>query len=124
MTEPELIALIGTAGTAVAAGLRWALRLWASVRRDDRTAAAASAAQASADHRQMIDALIAQARSMAELGGKIETLAAKLDTLVQWRDRTPVEGYAVPIDPEDERRRQAKTAPRGYRSPRPGGHDD
>lgn len=124
MTEPELLALIGGAGTAIAAGLRWALRLWATVRREDIEAARTAAAMVSADHRQMIDALIAQARSMAELGGKIETLAARLDTLVEWRDRTPVEGYAVPIDPEDDRRRRAQTAPRGYRPPRPGGHDD
>lgn len=115
MTESELLALIGAAGTAIAAGLRWALRLWATVRREAIAGAAASAAQASADHRQMIDALVGQARSMAELGGKIEALAARLDTLVEWRDRTPVEF-------DDERPRQR--TPHGYRPPARGGRDD
>ena len=116
MTEAELIALITGGGTAVAAGLRWALKLWATVRREAIAATAASAAQASADHRQMIDALIAQARSMAELGGKIEALAAQLNTLVEWRERTPV-------DFADERPRN-RTNPHGYRPPARGGRDD
>lgn len=118
MTEAELIALITAAGAAVAAGLRWALRLWATVRREAIAAQAAAAAQASADHRQMIDALIAQARSMAELGGKIESLAGRLDMLVEWRERTPVE-----FD-DDTRPPRHRTNPHGYRPPRRGGADD
>jgi hypothetical protein len=117
MTEPELVALITAGGTALAAGLRWALKLWATVRREAIAAAAASAAQASADHRQMIDALIAQARSMAELGGRIEALGARLDTLVEWRDRSPVEF-------DDDVRPRHRTNPHGYRPPRRGGQDD
>lgn len=116
MTEAELVAIITAAGTAIAAGLRWALRLWATVRREAIVAQAAAAAQASADHRQMIEALIAQARGMAELGGKIESLAGRLDMLVEWRERTPV-------DPDDDHRRH-RTNPHGYRPPRAGGRND
>lgn len=116
MTEAELVTLITAGGTAVAAGLRWALKLWATVRREAIAAQAAAAAQASADHRQMIDALIAQARSMAELGGRIEALGARLDTLVEWRERTPVEF--------DDEPRRSRTNPHGYRPPARGGRDD
>ncbi|MCA1833048.1 MAG: hypothetical protein ABR520_11300 [Mycobacteriales bacterium] len=118
MTEAELVTLITAGGTAIAAGLRWALRLWATVRREAIAAAAASAAQASADHRQMIDALIAQARSMAELGGKIEALAVRLDAFIERRERTPVE-----FD-DDTRPPRHRTNPHGYRPPRAGGRDD
>jgi hypothetical protein len=118
MNETELVTLLTAAGTAVAAGLRWALRLWATVRREAIVAAAASAAQASADHQRMVDALIEQARGMAELGGKIEALAARLDAFVERREHTPVE-----FD-DDTRPPRHRTNPHGYRPPRPGGRDD
>lgn len=111
--DAEIIALITAAGGAIAGGLRWALRLWATVRRET------SAAQR-ADNERMIDALLQQARSNAALGGKIDELTTKLDTLVAWRDRTPVEA----ITDETSGRRRVQTPPRGYRPPRPGDHND
>lgn len=128
MTETELIALITAAGTAIGAGLRWALRLWAQIRREEMDAARIAGAQVSADHVRMVEALIGQARSMAELGGRIDALGTKLDTLVDWhwRERTPVEGYPVAVDDEhpSERRRAVAGSSRGYRAPRPGTHHD
>lgn len=120
MTEAELVTLVTAGGTAIAAGARWALRLWATVRREAISAQQAAAAQASLDHQRMVEALIGQARSMAELGGKIDALAIKLETIADWRERTPLGGYAA-VEPEDDTRRQR---PHGYRPPARGGHND
>lgn len=142
--SPELLTILGTAATAVIAFARWALRLWATVRREAIEATKASAAQAveahksvaaqaSLDHQRMIEALVGQARSMAELGGKIDTLGRTLEGIAEWqRERTPVEGYPRP-EPEDlavevprgtTRARPIRTAPYGYRPPKPGDHND
>lgn len=139
----ELLALLSSAGLAIGAGLRWALRLWAEVRREqivaDKLAAERAieaqksvSAQASRDHQRMVEALVDQARSMAELGGQIHALATKLDTLVEWRERTPVEGYprieASELDgerpPSRPGHRAVRTAPYGYRPPKAGDHND
>jgi hypothetical protein len=143
--SPELITLLGAVGTALLAFARWALRLWAQVRREQMAAAEraaeraieaqkAVAAQASADHQRMIAALIGQAESMAHLG-VYPPISTKLDTLVDWRERTPVEGYPrVDIDETElngERtpsrpgsKRALRTNPQGYRPPKPGDHND
>ena len=136
MIVTELLGFLASAGLAIGGGLRWALRLWATVRREqmeaDKAAAALAiaahdrvAAQASLDHQRMVEALVTQARSMAELGGKIETLGAKLETIADWRERTPVEGVRR-VEPEDfdadlPPPRKLRTNPHGYRPPRPGG---
>lgn len=117
MTEAELVTLVTAAGTAAAAGLRWAVRLWAAVRREAIAASKEAAAQQRADNERMIEALLAQARSNAELAGKLDQLATKLDTIVEWRERTPT-------DFEEPPSRRARTNPHGYRPPRPGGHHD
>lgn len=139
MTATELLGILSSAGLAIGAGLRWALRLWATVRREqmeaDKAAAErgieahrAVAAQASLDHQRMVEALVTQARSMAELGGKIDTLATKLETIADWRERTPVEGMRrvepEPFDADLPAPRRLRTNPQGYRPPRPGGRDD
>lgn len=119
--------------------LRWAVTMWATVRREDIAATAATAAAVRADGARMVEALLAQARSNAELGGtisasnvelagRIEKLTMKLDTLVEWRERTPVEGYEAPRlgdeTPSERSRRRAAGSPSGYRTPKPGTHHD
>lgn len=119
--------------------LRWAVTLWATVRREDIVATAATAAAYAAQGERMISALQAQATSNAVLAGRIEAsnamligelnkLAIKLETLVDWRDRTPVEGMPITRDdaftserPASERdaRRRLRTVPQGHRTPKP-----
>lgn len=122
MSDVAMIGLLGTAGTALIAFLRWAVALWATVRREDISASKETAKLQREEGARMIDALLAQARSNAELGGKIEALGSKIETLVTWRDRTP-----VPVDMDEIDRppsQRSRTNPRGYRPPRPGEHDD
>lgn len=143
MTTELLVTIATAAGGGLVAFCRWAVRLWAAVRREGIEAAikaaarreafeAATAAAARADNERMVDALLEQARSNAALAGeharsttqlvgKLDQLATKLDTLVDWRDRTP-----APIDDEEARRRSRRTAPNGIRAlSRPGtNHDD
>jgi hypothetical protein len=121
MTEAELVTLITAAGAAIAGGARWALRLWATVRREAIAAAKEASAAQRADNERMIQALLEQARSNAQLAGRIDQLTTKLDTLVEWRDRTPVEGYPAVDEHPSERRN--RTNPHGYRPPARG-HDD
>lgn len=140
MTEPEL-AVLGAAGGGFAWILRWAVGLWAEIRREDIKATKESRAEelASAkesrqatreDGAKMVAALLHQAKSNEQvaagqehsttvLSGKIDTLCMKLDTLVEWRERTPVELPAVPSEDSKPRRQL-----RGYRSPKPGDHED
>lgn len=115
MTEAELVTLITGAGAAIVTFVRWAVRLWAAVRREAIAAGREVSAQQRADNERMIEALLAQARSNAELAGKLDQLADKLDGL--WRDR-PAPDF------EDPPSRRARTNPHGYRPPRPGGHHD
>ena len=61
---------------------RWALLLWAEVRREGIKAQQAATELARADNGRMIDALLAQARSNTELAGRLGLLAGKLDTLI------------------------------------------
>lgn len=139
MTEPEL-AVLGAAGGGFAWILRWAVGLWAEIRREDikatkesRAEELASAKESRAatreDGAKMVAALLHQAKSneqvaaaqqhsTAVLSGKIDNLCVKLDTLVEWRERTPVE-MAIPSE-ESKPRRQL----RGYRSPKPGERED
>jgi len=134
MTDTELATLATAAGGALVAFCRWAVRLWATVRREAIDAAKAAAARREAfeagvaaaqraDNERMVEALLEQARSNTALAGavvgKLDQLATKLDTLVDWRDRQP------PLDEDELRRRRARTAPNGVRMPRPGtNHDD
>lgn len=115
---------IGTAITALIGGLaalgRWAVRLWATVRRetieaDDKRAARQreydlEGRQAlNASNERMTQALIAQATSSTTLAGEIKTLREQLDR-IEWRELTPV-GDAVP------RRPTTSDDSRGYRPP-------
>ena len=144
MTEivATVLATLGGGG-AVLAFCRWAIQQWAGVRRETIAAAAkaaerretfetALATAARADNERMVDALLEQARSNAALAGeharsttqlvgKLDQLATKLDTLVDWRDRTP-----APMDEDERQRRSRRTAPNGIRAqPRPStNHDD
>lgn len=66
----------------------------------------------------------------AEVRASIERMDSKIDTIVDWRERTPVTPIEVPIvteTPSERRRRIQRTNPQGYRPPRPGtrdGNDD
>jgi hypothetical protein len=111
MSDAVLTALIG-AGTALVtasgAFARWALKLWAQVRREAIKAQQVAAEQQRADNARMVDALLAQARSNAELAGRLDQLAGKLDTLIEWRDPQP----------GDDERRARRTSPNGFRAQR------
>lgn len=125
MTDAELALLTAAGGTLAALG-RWAVGLWAAVRREDIMATKETAALQRAESGRMVEALLEQARSNATLAGKLEGLAAKLDMLLDWpRERTPVEGHCdADLESERTAERRRRTAPRGYRPPRPGEHDD
>lgn len=132
MTEPEL-AVVSAAGAGLGWIFRWAVALWATVRREEVEASKVTAAAQRAESGRMVEALLAQARSNAELGGTIERskveLAGKFDQLAakidDWRERTPVEGVPVARDdaftserPASERdaRRRLRTVPHGHRT--------
>jgi len=136
MTDPELALLGGGAGTTIVAGCiafaRWAMALWATVRREDIATAKETAALQRAESARMVEALLESARSnealagehaksIALLCGKLDLLAARIDS-IGWREQTPVE---IPALREPSERNRLRTPPRGsYRPPRPGEHDD
>lgn len=112
------------------AGLgRWALNLWATVRRETIAAAivsaakreafeAAIAAAASRDSARMVDALLAQATSSTTLAGaqaaltqRIDQLSHKLDGIAKDREWTPVEIQPVErVEPEESASSRAPTS--------------
>ena len=128
--------LTGGGGATLIKFLHWAISLWATIRREELAAAKLSTEAAIADRTRIVDALLAQAKSNAELGGaieranatlvgKIEGLSIKLDTIHDWKERTPVEGVPVTRDPPSEtRRRTAAEQSRGYRSPNKPGNEE
>lgn len=155
LAASELItpgAITAGAGALSVAG-RWALRLWAQVRRESIVAAAdaaakreafeaAAAAAQRADNARMVEALIEQARSNAALvgelaksnailGGKLDHVAGKLDRLVEQREWTPVDGIEKQDLEDSQTRGAASRRARtpalgrpGYRPPRAGTHND
>lgn len=135
MNDTALTALIGTGGgTVVIAFLRWAVTLWATIRREELEAAKANAVAQRADGSRMVEALLAQATSNAALagslqqsnailGGKLDHLSDKLDLLVDLRERTPVEMPAPTEEHPSERRRRMRTVPQGHRTPKPDSND-
>lgn len=122
MTDGELTALI-TAGVGGFAGFcRWAIRLWATVRREGIVAAKEAAAHQRADSERMVSALLEQVKSNAMLAGKLDQLSEKIELLVEWRDRTPIEMPAPTDEHPSERRRRMRTVPQGHRTAK--GNDD
>ncbi len=125
-------------------GARWALNLWAAVRREGIAAAA------SRDNARMVDALLAQATAAATLAGaqaalsqRIDQLSGKLDTIAKEREWTPVEIQPVervdseesasnraPTSDSQRSRGRLRTVPKGvplsagWRAPRPGTNHD
>lgn len=154
------IADLATPGTIAAVsavalpGARWALNLWATVRRETMAAAIVAAAKreafeagiaaaASRDSARMVDALLAQATAAAQLAGaqaaltaRIDQLSNKLDGIAKAQEWTPVEGMPTdnvpryrPEETPSERSRKNRRAMTpipapGYRAPTRGGHDD
>jgi hypothetical protein len=133
--------LLTAAGGSLAVVTRWAVGLWATIRREDIAATKESAALKREQDARLVERQIATidrvailvdehtARDLAaqaEVKQAIVRVEAKVDSALDWRERfTPLEMQAV--DPP-ERRDRIKTAPQGYpqgyRPPRPGGHDD
>lgn len=131
--------ITGVAGLLVPLG-RWALKLWAEVRREGIQAAivsaarreafeTAAAARAEATSERMIEALLEQAQSSTAMAGKLDQLSRRLDDFL--RENTPVEPIPIPRPRDDtpsERRKRTRTPLQlqasGYRAPTRGGHDD
>lgn len=136
MAEVDLAqTIVAIAGTLGGGGLvRWIVGVWREVRREGFAQAKETATQQRADNERMVAALLANERSNAQLAGAVQTafadfagkfgaLATKLDTLLEWRERTPVEGFER-VDPPSrepsEPRRRARTPAQGgpgYRPP-------
>lgn len=125
----------GGALAVVVMFFRWAMALWAEVRREDIAAGKETAAAARETSSTMVAALLAQARSNEQLAGehakstlmlsgKIDALIVKLDTIADWRERTPVEGiplvsddaFTNPRPGSDRARRRLRTVPQGHRT--------
>jgi len=113
MTDAQfglLISAVVAGLGGIAATIRWAVgRVTNAI--DDNTAS----------NRELSKAQIDYAAAMAGMG-------AKLDHVSNWvHAHTPIGMDEVDepyTSPERERRDRIKTAPHGYRPPRPGGHDD
>jgi len=125
--SPELIALITAFFGGVAAIARWAIRLWAEVRREGIATAKEAAMHARADNERMVQALLESARAQTTLAGKIDQLPAMLElVLVGWRDRATVD--VAPVEdgdpdataPPKTPRPRLRTVPHGHRTPKPG----
>lgn len=124
MTDLESGAVATGLVTALGVFARWAVRLWAQVRRETIEADDKRAAQQRqfdlegrqalhASNERMTQALIAQATAQTQLAGEISSLREQLDR-IEWRsENTPVSGVpqrliANPVGPEESR---------GYRTP-------
>lgn len=113
MTDAQfgvLIAAVVAGLGGIAAAIRWSVgRVTKAI--DDHTVS----------NVKLSEAQIAYAAAMAGM-------SAKLDHVANWvHAHTPLEMEAADepyTSPERERRDRIKTAPHGYRPPRPGGHDD
>jgi hypothetical protein len=143
MDTPD-IALIGGAGgglAALAALGRWAVGLWATVRREGMeatkvlaerqiAAAAAAAALARADNERMVGALLESAKAQTSLAGKIDQLPEMLALVIAEarnqrsepfeRPEREVTPQSIPIRAstaseasERRRRRRVRTPPHG-----------
>jgi hypothetical protein len=114
MTESEIAGLITLGAGGVAAFARWALRLWATVRREGIASAKENSAAQRADNERMIEALVEQARSNAALAAAHADLATSVERLSQRLDRLEVRGtydeWAERTPTERLRDRQVRTA--------------
>jgi hypothetical protein len=86
MTDAQaIIGLITAAAGGIGVFLRWALALWATVRREEMCAAKEAAALVREDTRERTAALIEQAKANVALAERIDELGGKLDTvLARW----------------------------------------
>lgn len=125
MNEQQTIAALAAAGAALLAFARWALGLWATIRREDISAAKDRAAldreaAIRVTDRQIaaIDRIAAQVSdhtardiaAQAEVKEAVVRLEAKVDTVLDWQERT------TPA-PEDRSSRTSRSRP-GIRIPR------
>jgi hypothetical protein len=138
VTTGEIVTLIVSTAAAAGAGtiafLRWVVGVWATVRREELAATAASQTAQREDNRRTVDALVQNAEGNAVVASKLDNVVGRLDQMFQPRDEyTPPLG--VPLQPRDPGEYGEYGAPRppsqprrnirpGYRSPRPGERDD
>lgn len=95
MSTQDPTTLVTVIATMFGAGgfFTWVAKLWAQIRREEIQAKREEAAQqrahserlleqTRADNARMVEALLAQARSNAELAGRLDQLAGNLNTLI------------------------------------------
>ena len=111
MDTPDL-AIITGGGAGLAALGRWAVGLWATVRRESMdtaklvserqiAAAAAAAAIQRADNERMVSALLESAKAQTALAGKIDQLPRLLALVIaEASNRSPSEVFDR-LDPEE-----------------------
>lgn len=101
---PEFITLIGIVLTGIGAFARWAVRMWATVRREGIDADKTAATWQRADNERMVNALLESARSNTALAGKVEMLTSMIHELAplnatRQRNTAPL---GVPLTRADE----------------------
>lgn len=104
MTDTQaIIALVTAAAGGLVGFAKWALSLWAAVRREAIAAAKETAVNSREDNEKRTAALIEQAKANVVLAERIDELGGKLDTafakMERWQDSGPV---------SDRRRRAAR----------------
>lgn len=93
MTDAQaIISIITAAAGGIGVFLKWALGLWATVRREEMAAAKEAAALHREDNAQRTAALIEQAKANTALAERIDELGGKLDNALRvWQDAPPSE---------------------------------
>lgn len=149
MTDTEILAAAAAVIAPVAAGAmkfgHWAITYWGTIRRDEITAANESAALNRSNDTRIADQQTAaidrianvvndhtarDVAAQARVEQAVVALTTRVDTIAEWRQRTPVEHIEDPPSrpsTSSERRRkaaQAAQAAQGYRAPKPGAHND
>lgn len=129
MTDVEVITN-GGGIVAVLAFLRWAVGLWATVRREDIDATTKSATADRESGARQVDRQVAaidrinatvnehttrDLEAQAVVREAVARVEAKFDAAIDWLERTPPPGD-VDLDrpPSERRRRRLRTVPEGH----------
>lgn len=134
MIDAQYIALITALAGAAIGFCKWAVGLWAAVRREGIEESRRAADVKSLDDGRMIAALVGQATSNAVLTGRIDALTAQLNALTTRLDAgfesiskvdNPVQQTATEWSPPQHHRDRTKTPLHSaIREPRRGSHHD
>lgn len=105
MTDTQaIISLITAAAGGIGVFLKWALGIWATIRREEMVAAKEAAALVREDNEKRTAALIEQAKANTVLAERIDELGGKLDTVLTalqgWQERPISERRRQPHDTE------------------------